>query len=164
MIQHVAPGAKAGTLKYDGFDPFPLDLAGTAARQLPADATNTITHGHAVLEHLNRARTDPKAYAASLKAALSGAYDGHAMTPPWGGPRIATQEGEAALTDLLAHLETASPMKALKFSQGVAEASQELAAAFGASSIKSGNELPLPDRGNPLAGIRPDGDHPRARA
>ena len=34
--------AKAGTLKYDGFDPFPLDLAGTAARPLPADAINTI--------------------------------------------------------------------------------------------------------------------------
>ena len=144
VLRHVQVSGEA--VKADEFNPFPLDERAASPRPLPETLFSLKAHGFAVIDHLNRARTDPKAYAASLKAALSGAYDGHAMTPPWGGPRIATQEGEAALTDLLAHLETASPMKALKFSQGVAEASQELAAAFGASTIKSGNELPLPDR------------------
>ena len=142
IIKHTGPAVKVET-----FDPFPLDEREGKARPLPSGKLFSLSaHGFAVLEHLNRARTDPKAYAASLKASLDGRYDGTTMNPPWGGPRLQTKEGEAALNDLVATLSAAQPIGPLKFVMGIAESSQEIADAFGAGTAKKVSELPLPDR------------------
>ena len=140
LVTHVAPGAKAGTLKYDSFDPFPLDRAGAVARPLPETTINTVTHGHAVLEHLNKARTDPKGYAAALKQSLQGCYEGTTVAPPWGG-RYKTAEGEAALTALCAALETAPALAPLRLLPKVCEISQELAETIGKGEDPSASPL-----------------------
>ena len=140
LLAHVAPGAQAGTLQCDGFNPFPLDAAAFASRPLPETALNTVTHGHAVLEHLNKARTDPKGYAAALKQSLQGCFEGNVFAPPWGG-RYQTREGEASLTSLVGALEKASALPPLRLLPKVCEVAQLLAEAIGKGDDPSASPL-----------------------
>jgi formate-dependent nitrite reductase cytochrome c552 subunit len=51
-------------------------------------------HAFAVVEAVNRARTNPPEYGDALAASLTGCYSGQTFSPPWGG-RLKTEEGEA---------------------------------------------------------------------
>ena len=131
VLSHMPKGAPDA----DKFDPFPLDNTTASSRPLPKETFSPQAHGFAVLEALNRARTAPKAYAAELKESFAGCYEvdpsgrGSILSPPWGGMRVRTQEGEAALNDLVAYLSSSEPLPAIKLINAVSEASQELAIA-----------------------------------
>jgi len=107
LVIHVAAGPKPGTLLVDKYDPFPLDRAKYAAVPVPEGCWDNLCHGFVILEALNAARTDPKAYAAKIKNQMSGCFNGMVLSPPWAYSdiRIDTKEGEAALTALCAALE-----------------------------------------------------------
>lgn len=153
IIAHLPLGGKTlasgeKTLNASAFDPFPLDRSDKLARPLPDKSIDTFTHGIAVLEHLNRARTDPKSYASALRASMKGCYsDDLVLSPPWGG-RYKTAEGEAALTNLLSALEECEPLPPLKLVEQVCQAAQGLADALGRSEEASAH--PLEARLEPL--------------
>ena len=146
VIAHVPTGA-AGALGVDSFDPFPLDRSEAASRPLPEKLFSPEAHGFSVLAALNRARTTPKAFAAELKQSFDGRFEGTVLTPPWGGMRLRTQEGAAALDDLIAHLNNSPELPAVKLVPAVCEASQELAAAMSAGGTPPGLDERLKPRG-----------------
>ena len=153
LVAHLPLGGKTlssgeKTLDASAFDPFPLDRADKPARPLPDKSIDTFTHGIAVIEHLNRARTDPSGYASALRASMEGCYsDNLVLSAPWGG-HYKTVEGEAALTDLLTHLVGLEPLPPLKLVEQVCQAAQGLANALGRSEEISAH--PLEARLQPL--------------
>ena len=78
-------------------------------------------HAFAVVEAVNRARTNPPEYANALAASLSGCYSGQTFTPPWGG-RLKTEEGEANLLELLQQMREMPPRPALRLLHPLSEA------------------------------------------
>jgi len=114
LKEHVPVVLETSALQPDSFNPFPLDGAEPTARPLPDGAMDRQAHGFSVMEHLNRVRTEPRAYAAHLRSRLKGCFDGTTFTPPWPGHKIKTAEGEAAVESLCAFLEAASPLPELR--------------------------------------------------
>ena len=90
-------------------------------------------HAFAVVETVNRARTNPPEYANALAASLSGCYSGQTFTPPWGG-RLKTEEGEANLLELLQQMREMPPRPALRLLHPLSEAAQQLAEEVAASA------------------------------
>ncbi|KAL3928998.1 MAG: hypothetical protein SGPRY_002149 [Prymnesium sp.] len=80
-------------------------------------------HGWSVLEHLNRVRSDPKAYAAHLRSRLKGCFEGKVFTPPWPGSKVLTSEGQAALDSLF--LETTAPLPEVRLVPQLVDAAFE---------------------------------------
>lgn len=103
------------------FDPFPLDRLDEAKYASTAVAPPTDLQGRAamsrtVIDHINHVRSSPKAAAAEFRARLAGCFDGLNFSPPWrlGGAPIVTKEGEAAVAELLSHLEKLPPLGVLE--------------------------------------------------
>ena len=129
----MTPAAGANAVQPDLFDPFPADRVETPERPLPKVGFDAKAHAFAVVEAVNRARTDPPAYAAALEAQLAGCYSGVTFTPPWGG-RLKTEEGEANLLELLQQLRAMSPKPALRLLNPLSEAAQQLGEEVAASA------------------------------
>jgi len=83
--------------------------------------------GWSVMEHLNRVRTEPAAYAAHLRARLRGCYEGTTFAPPWQGGKVRTQEGEAGLENLCTHLESLKPLPELRLLAPLVDAAHDYA-------------------------------------
>lgn len=130
LLAHLPEPAADGGVAYGSFDPFPYDQAAPEGRPLPERSLDNFTHGFAVIEHLNKARTDPPAFAALLAESLKGCFDGKKFAPPWGGKYL-LQEGEAAFQSLLQTLQSTKPMAAVTLSEPVCAAAQALANAIG---------------------------------
>lgn len=75
------------------------------------------------MEEHNRARQDPKAYAAHLEA-LRRQFDGKLIRFP-GEPSVITQEGVEAVDEAIAYLRAASPLPALVASRGMSRAADD---------------------------------------
>lgn len=87
------------------------------ASQAPSPAT--------VLDEINHARVNPRAYATQLRH-LRDAFEGTTFSAP-GYPRaVQTREGVAALDEAIRFLERQKPLPALSWSPGLAAAAQEL--------------------------------------
>ena len=132
-----------GAITPTSFDPFPADRMTIPGRPLPAGTFNRDAHAFSVLEQINRARTNPKGYAAFLSSHLGGCYSGTTFSPPWGG----IAEGESALQDLIATLNKMAPSAALRLVAPMSECSQQLAdeiaaAATAATPRTSGGATP----------------------
>ena len=108
LNEHVP--SQNGILKPTGLDPFPLDRAALGTHSIPDGSVDRQALGWSVMEHLNRVRTDPSAYAAHLRARMRGCYEGTTFAPPWQGGKVRTVEGEAGLEDLCKHLEALTPL------------------------------------------------------
>jgi len=108
LKEHVPVVIETSALQPELFDPFPLDRLPVAGRPIPEGCIDRQAHGWSVMEHLNRVRTEPKAYAAHLRSRLEGCFDGNVFTPPWPGSKVRTVEGKASVDALCSFLETAA--------------------------------------------------------
>lgn len=77
----------------------------------------------AVLAEVNRVRTDPQGYAASIEALLQ-YYDGTILRRP-GEVAIQTKEGRAAAEEAIRVLRAQSPLPPLSWSPGMARGAQD---------------------------------------
>ena len=93
FVREVTPSSGSDSLQPQGFDPFPADKLDIPDRALPKLGFDPRAHAFAVVEAVNRARTNPPEYADALAASLAGCYSGQTFSPPWGG-RLKTEEGE----------------------------------------------------------------------
>ena len=133
FVVEMTPKASDEALQPDHFDPFPADAKAIPERPLPKVGFDARAHAFAVVEAVNRARTNPPEYATALAASLHGCYQGHTFTPPWGG-RLKTEEGEANLLELLQQLRAMAPRPALRLLHPLSEAAQQLAEEVAASA------------------------------
>lgn len=99
--------------------------------------------GRAVLEELNRARQDPKAYAAHLRVFL-GRFQGRRLEMP-GEIALITEEGEPAVREAIAFLEGQAPLQPLGFAEGLARAAEDHVLAQGPTGA-TGHTGPKGDR------------------
>ena len=132
-VKEVTPSAGSNAVQPDLFNPFPADRTETPERPLPKVGFDAKAHAFAVVEAVNRARTDPPAYADALASHLAGCYTGVTFTPPWGG-RLKTEEGEANLLELLQQLRAMPPKPALRLLGPLSEAAQQLGEEVAASA------------------------------
>eukprot|EP00965_Chrysotila_dentata_P144042 4758269-Pleurochrysis_carterae.AAC.1 len=99
------------------FDPFPADRDAVAALKLPAIELDLRARALAVIEHVNRARVDPPAFARMLSTQLQGCFEGTTFNIPaaWGKRKLLrTAEGEAAVFNLVAQLKSTKPSPVLR--------------------------------------------------
>jgi uncharacterized protein YkwD len=78
-----------------------------------------------VLAEVNRARTDPKGYAAKLEALLP-YYSGKVFRPPRPAPAMETVEGADAVREAIRALRAQTPLRALARSDGLTHAARDL--------------------------------------
>ena len=76
-----------------------------------------------VFEWNNKCRTDPKCLIPHLQEMIT-QFDGEIRKIP-GGVNLRTKEGTAVVEELIAYLNTAAPMKELKWHEGVAKAAAD---------------------------------------
>mmetsp|Transcript_27072 Transcript_27072/g.64442 ORF Transcript_27072/g.64442 Transcript_27072/m.64442 type:complete len:1509 (-) Transcript_27072:202-4728(-) len=133
FVREVTPSSGSDALQPGGFDPFPADKLDIPDRALPKVGFDPRAHAFAVVEAVNRARTNPPEYADALAASLAGCYSGQTFSPPWGG-RLKTEEGEANLLELLQQLRVMAPRPALRLLHPLSEAAQQLAEEVAASA------------------------------
>ncbi len=103
--------------------PGPAD--GVVASSFAADASSEGAGAieDAIVEEHNRARQDPKGYAAHLEA-LRRQFDGRLLRFP-GEPSILTREGVAAVDEAIDYLGRADPLPALISSEGMSQAAED---------------------------------------
>jgi len=126
FVQEVTPAAGSDALQPERFDPFPADRLTIPERPLPKVVVDPRAHAFAVVEAVNRARTNPPEFADALEASLAGCYQAQTFSPPWGG-RLKTEEGEPVLLELLQQLRAMAPRPALRLLHPLSEAAQQLA-------------------------------------
>jgi len=105
--------------------PRPFAIAVTlalAAGRLVAAAQLTDLEAEIITE-MNRARTDPAAYATHLENLLP-FFDGDVLRVP-GKPAIRTREGARAVREAIAALRATPPMGALALARGLARAARD---------------------------------------
>ncbi len=103
----------------------PGSTEGVVASSLAADASREGAGAmeDAIVEEHNRARQDPKGYAAHLEA-LRRQFDGRLLRFP-GEPSILTREGVAAVDEAIDYLREADPLPALISSEGMSQAAED---------------------------------------
>ncbi len=82
----------------------------------------------AVLQEMNAARTDPKAFALHLQRHRE-LFEGMRYQPPGANSFIVTQEGTAAVDEAIAFLKRQRPLPPLALEEGLARSAAELARA-----------------------------------
>ena len=137
LKEHVPVVLETSALQPALFDPFPLDKAEPAPRPLPDGAVDRQAHGFSVVEHLNRVRTEPQAYAAHLRSCLTGCFDGTTFTPPLPGQKIKTAEGEATVESLCAFLDKAAPVPEIRLLPPLVDAAFDSASSLTTDSTLS---------------------------
>ena len=113
------------------------------AMSIPTDREGRWTLGWSVIEHVNRVRTGPAAYAAHLRARLSGCYEGNAFSPPWQAEKIQMVEGEGGLEELCTQLESMEPLPAVRLLAPLVDAAHDYA-------TKELRDVPKGQMGSPL--------------
>lgn len=108
----------------------------------PEGAAPRIT-GREVVEEVNLARRNPKAYAEHLRGFL-GRFRGRRLERP-GGIDLITQEGEPAVREAIAFLERQAPLAPLGYSEPLAKAAADHVAAQGPTG-QTGHTGPRGDR------------------
>jgi len=111
---------RLGTTREVGyaFHVLPLFFALLVTEPAPAAADSSVARD--LVSEVNLARTDPRAYAAKLRAHRR-LYVGHVLRQP-GQIDIVTQEGVAAVDEAIAHLERQRPVPALDHDEALAAA------------------------------------------
>jgi len=79
----------------------------------------------AVLQEMNAARTDPKAFAAHLQRHRA-LFEGKRYRPPGAAYFVRTQEGPAAVDEAIAFLKRQRPLPPLAWAEGLARSAAEL--------------------------------------
>ena len=125
-------GVGSGIIGED-FDPFPLDSApedmgDDSSTMVAGDATDAMEFSLTVIQHVNKVRTQPQAYAAGLRARLKGCYEGNVFYAPWSkaGRPVTTKEGQKAVDDLINRLERTPPLPPLEHLPALQTASSKL--------------------------------------
>ena len=96
----------------------PKPAGAIAAGAIPAGAIED-----AIVEEHNRAREEPGAYAAQLRA-LKAQFDGNYIRFP-GEPSVITREGVSAVEEAIRYLENATPLPALTAAEGLSRAAAD---------------------------------------
>lgn len=78
-----------------------------------------------MLEETNLARTQPHLYANYMRQ-MRGEFHGKVFSPPGSISMVMTTEGVAALDEAISYLSRQSPLPALSWSEGLAEAAADL--------------------------------------
>ena len=78
-----------------------------------------------VLQEMNAARTDPKAFAAHLQRHRA-LFEGKRYRPPGAAYFVLTQEGPAAVDEAIAFLKRQPPLPPLAWAEGLARSAAEL--------------------------------------
>ena len=106
---------------------------GQLAELIPASTVDqSVPLEQAVVAEINRARTNPQAYAEWLKAQRSN-YNGTILSLP-GEAQLQTREGVTALDDAIAFLQNTEPVAPLILSPGMSYAAHDQAIDLGNSS------------------------------
>jgi uncharacterized protein YkwD len=99
------------------------DMAAASDQTGPDLIVNTGAIEDEIVEEHNRARQDPKAYAAHLEA-LRRQFDGKLIRFP-GEPSVITQEGVEAVDEAIDYLRKARALPALIASRGMSRAAED---------------------------------------
>lgn len=92
-----------------------------------AERAERIALGWRVLEHVNRARTDPAGYAAHLRERFASCYKGCFLSPPWEEGEVQTAEGWGGMDDLCVQLERLQPLPAVRLQDPLVSAAHDCA-------------------------------------
>lgn len=105
-----------------------LAVAADAQPTAAQPATAPASFEEQVLAGINEARTNPAAYAATLKE-YRGYFDGNIVLLPGSDVGLRTREGVAAVDEAIAFLDRQTPLLPLRNAPELVEAARELAAA-----------------------------------